>query len=109
MARKHYKDYPDNYFKMLDNFTTSGEDVILDLKYSEAVYTRHDLHRFFKALSFASESDPYAAKLSNITRDIVLVIEPPHAVREAPARLCIKMNPMAKMLMKSRPAKSTDG
>ncbi len=105
---KTFKDYPDNYFKIIDNFEKNGEDLVLEATYAEAVYARHDLHRFFKSLSRAAEEDAYAARLANIARDITLIVIPPHAAREAPAKFYVKMNPLAKMMMKSSPPKETE-
>ncbi len=105
MAKKTFRDYPELYFKVLEDFTTKGEDLVLDGTYAEAVYSRHDLHRFFKALATAAIEDPYAARLSNIARDITLIVEPPHAARESPAKLYVRMNPLAKMMMKHSPTK----
>lgn len=103
MAKKTFREYPEYYFKLLENFTTDSKDMVLDGTWAEAIYVRHDLRRFFIALSTAASEDPYAARLSNITRDIVLIVEPPHVAREAPAKLYVKMNPLAKMMMKGNP------
>jgi len=103
MPRKTFRDYPELYFKVIENFAANGEDLVLDGTYAEAVYSRHDLHRFFKVLAAAATEDSYAARLSNITRDITLIVEPPHAARGSPAKLYVKMNPLAKMMMKHNP------
>ena len=103
MAKRNYKDYPEAYFTVVEKFSTSGEDTILEDNYAAVVYTRHDLHRFFKAISVAAEDDTYAAKLANIIRDIVMIIEPPHAERTAPAKLIVRLNPMAKMILLRNP------
>jgi len=103
MAKANWKDYPENYFNVVEKFAREGEDVVLKDTYAAVSYVRHDLHRFFKALSLAAENDPLAAQLSNITRDIILIIEPPHANREDPAKLIIKMNPLAKALLQHKP------
>ena len=104
-TRKTFRDYPELYFKVLENFSINGEDLVLEGTYAEAVYSRHDLHRFFKALAAAAAEDPEAARFSNITRDITLIVEPPHAARESPAKLYVRMNPLAKMMMKHSPTK----
>lgn len=103
MPKKNYKDFPENYFKVLEKFSKNGEDVVLRDNYAAVCYVRHDLHRFFKALSVASTEDRYAADLSNITRDIILVVEPTHAGREDPAKLILKMNPMTKAILQGSP------
>ncbi len=104
MAKRKYKDYPEAYFTVIEKFSTNGEDTVLDDTYAAVVYTRHDLHRFFKAISLAAdEGDTYAAGLGNILRDIVMIIEPPHAERTAPAKLIVRLNPMAKMVMMRNP------
>ena len=103
MTKRNYKDYPENYFNVVEKFARNGEDVVLEDTYAAISYVRHDLHRFFKALSIAAESDRYAADLSNIIRDIILIIEPPHANREDPAKLVIKVNPMTKALLQHKP------
>jgi len=103
MTKRNYKDYPENYFNVVEKFARNGEDVVLEDTYAAISYVRHDLHRFFKALSLAAESDRYAADLSNIIRDIILIIEPPHAKREDPAKLVIKVNPMTKALLQHKP------
>ena len=103
MTKRNYKDYPENYFNVVEKFARNGEDVVLEDTYAAIAYVRHDLHRFFKALSVAAESDRYAADLSNIIRDIILIIEPPHANREDPAKLIIKVNPLAKAILQHKP------
>ena len=108
MAKKTFKEYSEYYFKVVENFTSDGKDMVLDGTYSEAVYVRHELHRFFKAISVAAPEDPYAARLFNITRDITLMIDPPHTAREASAKLYVKMNPLAKMMMQSSPPKEPE-
>lgn len=100
---KGWKDYPETYFTVVEKFAREGEDVVLEDTYAAASYTRHDLHRFFTALSLAAESDPLAAKLSNITRDILLIIEPPHTKRESPAKLIIRLNPLTKAMIQHKP------
>ncbi len=103
MPKANWKDYPESYFNVVEKFAREGEDIVLEDTYAAVSYVRHDLHRFFKALSFAAENDPLAAKLSNITRDILLIIEPPHTKRESPAKLVIKVNPMTKAIMQHKP------
>lgn len=103
MPKANWKDYPDTYFTVVEKFARDGEDIVLEDTYAAVSYTRHDLHRFFKALSYAAEDDPHAAKLSNITRDILLIVEPPHAKREAPAKLIIRVNPLTKAMMQHKP------
>lgn len=103
MAKKKYKDYPDAYFEVIESFSAKGEDTVLEDTYGAVVYTRHDLHRFFKAIHLASEDDTYAAGLANILRDIVMIIEPPHAKREDPAKLIVRLNPMSKMVHMRNP------
>ncbi len=103
MTKKNYRDYPESYFDIVERFGKNGEDMVLEDTYAAVSYVRHDLHRFFKALSLAAEGDPYAANLSNIIRDINLIIEPPHAKREDQAKLVVKVNPMTKALLKHKP------
>ncbi len=98
MAKRTFRDYPEHYYTVLEDFSAKGKDFVMDGTYAEAIYTRHDLHRFFKALSAAAPNDPHAARLSNITRDIIITIEPPHTTRESPAKLYVKMNPLAKVM-----------
>ena len=103
MAKKDYKNYPDAYFTVIEKFSTSGEDVVLEDTYGAVAYTRHDLHRFFKAIYAAPEDDRYAADLANTLRDIVLIVEPPHAKRTDPAKLIVRLNPMAKAILMRNP------
>ena len=103
MTKRNYKDYPENYFAVVEKFAKNGEDVVLEDTYASVCYVRHDLHRFFKALSLAAETDRYAADLSNIIRDMILILEPPHAKREDPAKLIIKVNPLTKALLQHKP------
>ncbi len=103
MPKANWKDYPEAYFTVVEKFAREGEDVVLEDTYAAVSYTRHDLHRFFKALSYAAEDDPLAAKLSNITRDIVLIVEPPFAKRESPAKLIIRVNSLTKALLRHKP------
>lgn len=106
MAKKPYEDYPENYFKVLENFATNQDNVELHMTFSEATSTRHSLHRFFKALSTAYVKDKYAAKLAGIARDIVITIDPSWAKdRTTSATLSLRMNPLAKMVMKSNPTR----
>ncbi len=100
---KNYKDYPESYFHVVEKFARTGEDVVLDDTYRAASFVRHDLNRFFKALSLAAQTDRHASDLSNIIRDIVLVIEPPHAKGGDPARLIVKVNPMTKAILQHKP------
>lgn len=103
MPKANWKDYPETYFTVVEKFAREGEDIVLEDTYAAVSYTRHDLHRFFKALSLAAEDEPVAAKLSNIARDILLIIEPPHAKRESPAKLIIRVNPLTKAMMQHKP------
>lgn len=100
---KGYKDYPENYFKVVEKFSKEGEDIVLEDTYAAVAYVRHDLHRFFKAVSLEAETDKYAATLSNIIRDMVLMLEPVYANREDPAKLIIKVNPLAKATLLHKP------
>lgn len=102
---KDYKDYPETYFKVVENFKEFGEDVVIKATYSEVAYVRHDLHRFFKALAYAAkeESDRYAGELTNVVRDMILTLDPPHAKRGDAAKLIVKVNPMTKMLLRHNP------
>lgn len=101
MSKKDWRDYPENYFKVIEKFQETGEDVVLTETYATLSYVRHSFHRFIKALSAAGRSgDRYAADLANVTRDMFLVLEPVHALREAPATLTFKVNPMTKAILK---------
>ena len=103
MTKRNWKDYPEAYFDVVEKFERNGEDIVLKDTYAAVSYVRHDLHRFFKALSIAAEDDPHAARLSNVVRDMLLIIEPPHAGRKDPAELIIKVHPMTKAILQHKP------
>lgn len=104
MAKKEYKNYPDNYFNIIEKFRTDGEDIIIEDTFGALSYARHDLHRFFKALSIAAHAgDGFATDLCNITRDMVLILEPPHAKRTDMAKLIVKVNPLTRAVLRSNP------
>ena len=104
MAKKEYRDYPENYFHIIEKFKTDGEDIVLEDTFAALSYARHDLHRFFNALQIASRAgDGFATDLANITRDMVLILEPPHAKRTSMAKLIVKVNPLTRAVLRSNP------
>jgi len=104
MTKRDYTSYPENYFNIIEKFKREGNDVVVYGTYGALSYARHDMHRFYVALrTAAATGDRHAAKLANITRDMVLIIEPPYAGRGDKAKLIVKVNPMTKAILESNP------
>ena len=104
MSKKDYTSYPPQYFQLIEEFAVNGQEVELEGTYSEMVYVRHDLNRFFVLLRSAGRAgDKYAQNLSETTRDIVLSIIPSRARKDEPAKLILKINPIVKAVLKFAP------
>lgn len=102
--KKDWRNYPENYFKIVEQFRDTGEDVILEEKWTTLSYVRHDFNRFVKSIYLAArEGDQYAANLANVTRDMFLVLEPHYGDKDTPARLIVKMHPVAKAVLIHNP------
>lgn len=78
-ARK-WNEYPEEYFRILDHFRTSQSEHFISRTMSqrEAIFTRHDLHRFFRKLDQVYKDEPYVRDFADIARLLVI------AIRQAP-------------------------
>ena len=76
MPRKarSWKDYPEDYFKLLELVDELKETIELRMPERQAKSRRNDLYRFFAALRHNSDvvEDPYQRKLAKIAKAVVL-------------------------------------
>lgn len=93
--RRTYKDFNENYFRVLEHFISTSEPLVTLLPFREASSSRRDFYRFFESLSVQYNSgDSYADMLSDITRRIIVSIIPGKADQDEEVKFTVKLHPM---------------
>ena len=93
--RRTYKDFNDNYFKVLEHFITNSDPLITTLSFREASSSSRDFYRFFDALTRQYNSgDRYADMLSDITRRVIISILPGKVDQDEEVKFTVKLHPM---------------
>ena len=93
--RRTYKDFNENYFRVLEHFISTSDPLVTVLPFREASSSRRDFYRFFTTLTDQYNSgDNYADMLSDIARRIIISILPGKADQEEEVKFTVKLHPM---------------
>ena len=76
MPKKSYKDYPQEFFAIIKQFTKGNSTVVVEGRYGSLMSTRHQFYRFRHAMLGQVQVDAYAREKSNVIRGLTITLFP---------------------------------